>query len=820
MNAIASKLARLQTQYPWRFVTGAILILLVSAFPISQLGLNGDLKALLPANARSVVDIEAMSARFPSRQTFAMVVSSSDQAAMHRFTRELVPALEPLRDEGVVAIDWNISAYAELVEHNRGLYADLEDLEAIRDAMDLRRRYEMAQANPFEVWLDDDPGDALERLLDRLRGEAEEVRRDRYTQRYPDGFFQHPDGGSVVILMRTDIGGGDHERMLALIEHARRIIARQRPRGYAEDLRVDLAGGVLEMHEEQQALAGAAVLATSITLGLIMVAILVFFRRGRAVVILPLGLLPAIALTFASAELIVDYLNASSAFLSSIVIGNGINAHIMWLARYFETRRGGAPVEEAVEETHQSTFVATFTASMAAGVAYGSLVVTDFRAFRDFGIIGGIGMMLCWLAAMTFTPALAVLWDRWRPLPAAADRSRTSVYGRLLAWPLAFPRLVLAVSLALGVSGAFVVARWVEADPFEYDFRNMQSLRPEGPLQRANRRVGNSVDQTTGGGAIAVMTGSPADTPLVLEQLLAREINHKDLFFALRSVQDLLPADQTAKLPVLREIRRLGLALRPHVDESTRTELDRYLPADDLRVLTPEDLPETVSRPFRELDGTVGAMVYAEAHPWQSQSNGRYLLAWTEACRSARNRDGSPVAVAGAAPIVADLVAAITRDGPKAVAISFLATVLLILLTFRRMRDRALTLASHLIGIVWMVAALALLGMKINFLNFVALPITFGNGVDYSVNVMRRYQHERIAATEPTSAIRATVQHTGGAVLLCSLTTVIGYLALYASPNQGLNSFGIAMSISEVTCVTAALIALPAALRYRARHRR
>jgi len=814
MNERLDRLAAAQATRPWRFVIAAIAITVLSVPLVARLGLNGDLTALLPENAASVRDLRAMGERFPSRQTFAMVVWSDDAEAMHRFTRDLVPALEPLRERGVVAIDWNIAGYAELIEDHAALYADLDDLIAIRDAMDLRHRYEVAQANPFEVWLDDEPGDELERLLEQLREEAEDVRWDAYQVRYPDGFFQHPDGRSVVVLMRTDIGGGGHDDMLSLIDASRRIVDSLEPTSYAPDLRVQLAGGVLEMHEEQEALADAAVLATAITLVMVMVAILAFFRRGRAVVILPLALVAPMALTFGIAELLVDYLNASSAFLSAIVIGNGINPHIIWLARYFELRRGGEAVEPAIAKTHRSTAGATLTASLAAALAYGSLAVTDFRAFRDFGIIGGIGMVLCWIAALTLTPALCALWERRRPMPAQAAQVRTPLYGRLLAAAQRAPRAVLVATALLTVAAGLVVADWARTDPFEYDFRNLQSLRPEGPLQRANRRVGDSVDQTTGGGALAVMTASPADTPHVVDQLEARLEDDPELFNRLRTVQDLLPADQEAKLPVLRDIRRLGLAMRGALDEETRAEVDRVLPPEDPRPLAADDLPETIQRPFRELDGTVGAMVYAEAHPSQSQSDGRYLLAWTGAARSARNRDGSPVAVAGAAPIVADLVAAIQRDGPRAVAISFAATVLLLLVAFRRWRARGLTIASHLVGIVWMVGAMAALGMKINFLNFVALPITFGNGVDYGVNVMRRFLAEREAAPDAPTAIRAAVGQTGGAVLLCALTTVIGYLALYTSPNQAVNSFGAAMSISELTCGAAALLALPAALRY------
>ena len=50
---------------------------------------------------------------------------------------------------------------------------------------------------------------------------------------------------------------------------------------------------------------------------------------------------------------------------------------------------------------------------------------------------------------------------------------------------------------------------------------------------------------------------------------------------------------------------------------------------------------------------------------------------------------------------------------------------------------------------------------------------------------------------------------TGGAVALCSLTTIIGYFTLIIAKNQALVSFGWIAIIGEITCLTAALLFMP-----------
>jgi predicted RND superfamily exporter protein len=94
--------------------------------------------------------------------------------------------------------------------------------------------------------------------------------------------------------------------------------------------------------------------------------------------------------------------------------------------------------------------------------------------------------------------------------------------------------------------------------------------------------------------------------------------------------------------------------------------------------------------------------------------------------------------------------------------------------------------------------------VRVTFLNFIALPITFGIGAEYALNVLTRYREDR--------NIAQAVLSTGAAVALCSWTTIIGYGSLLAARNQALNGFGWMAILGEISCLMAAIIALPAAV--------
>ena len=272
--------------------------------------------------------------------------------------------------------------------------------------------------------------------------------------------------------------------------------------------------------------------------------------------------------------------------------------------------------------------------------------------------------------------------------------------------------------------------------------------------------------------------------------------------------------DQNKKLVALASIRKNIDAIQDYLSEDEKEAAKKNRPSADLKAVGVEDLPASVTAMFSDVHQKLGRALFVEHAKGNMPWDGRYMMVWAKAARAIDLEDGGRVAVAGNATVFADLVEAIWNDAPRAILLAFLATVLIVLVAFRSWQNRLLTIFTLLVGVLWMGSLMFGLGIKLNFLNLIAFPITFGNGVDYAVNVMRRFEGERDSGIGLNESVKRAVQGSGGAVILCSLTTIIGYLTLYASSNQALNSFGAAMAISEITCLAAAVVTLPAILLF------
>jgi predicted RND superfamily exporter protein len=158
---------------------------------------------------------------------------------------------------------------------------------------------------------------------------------------------------------------------------------------------------------------------------------------------------------------------------------------------------------------------------------------------------------------------------------------------------------------------------------------------------------------------------------------------------------------------------------------------------------------------------------------------------------------------AGENVVFADLLQNIEHEGPVTTLLSLAGVFLLVVIFFRTARASLLVIASLIAGVILMGGVGVLLGLKINFFNFIVFPITFGIAVDYGANVGSRIR-------ERGGDVLLSLAEVGPAVALCSWTSIIGYGSLLLSINRALQSFGWYAMVGEITSIICALVLLPA----------
>jgi hypothetical protein len=227
-----------------------------------------------------------------------------------------------------------------------------------------------------------------------------------------------------------------------------------------------------------------------------------------------------------------------------------------------------------------------------------------------------------------------------------------------------------------------------------------------------------------------------------------------------------------------------------------------------LRPLTADQIPDALVAGLREKDGSINKSVLVFPDLTGGTWDGARIGAFTEDLREAASADHD-ARVAGSLLLSSDLTRSMARDGPRASYLALGAALLICTLAFGSIRLSLFAMGSLLVGVGLMMGLIGWTTQRLNFANFVVLPITFGVGADYAINVLRRYQ------TEGTTRARNALAHTAAAVGLCSATTIIGFGSLLGAQNQGLFSFGVFAAMGEITTLGTATLTLPAWLAMR-----
>jgi predicted RND superfamily exporter protein len=740
-----------------------------------RLRLVTDLGELLPTDDPAVVATQQIQRRLGNVTALQIQIASPDRAANLRYAETIASALgrEPMAV--VERVAYHVRAEREYFATHWWLYLDAAELELVRDRLVREVRW---RKNPLLVEIDDD-AEALDALEARLRAKGKAL------DRFPDATFMSPDGTLVVVLAWPPEPVFHEHAGEALVARVEQLVREHRPATFHPQMRVVL-GGYYDGIEERRALESDLAWASIACLVLVSLVVALFFGRLRAVPLMAAPGLCGVAVAFAVGELAFGQLNASTAFLGSIILGSGINGAIVQLARCDEERRAGAELVAAIRTSVLATMRGTATAALAAAIAYGSLSLTSFRGFSQFGVIGALGMVASWLATIVVLPALVATFDR-------RDLARAR---RGFAFGAPFAAIATRAPRAVAIAGVLVTVGALAAlvpdlrDPFEYDLRRLRSVQGE-----ARKELGRRVDAIFGSLTPAILL---AETPAQAEEVAAivreRAARTPGVIGDVRTIANVRPARVEDKRVLIAEIRTLVAEALPELEGDDRDRLARWLPPESFG-----DVPDSLVRPFRGVTGEPAPAVIVLRAPELSFWNGRDLVRLAELIRTVTLADGTVVHAGGSSLVFAGMIESIARDGPLATLVS-LAGVALLVIVLVRSRGAVVVLASLVTGVIWMAGAAALAGVRVNFLNFIVLPLTFGIGVDYAVNVYLR------ARGDIARALRAT----GGAVALCSLTTTIGYASLLVADSQGLRSFGALAILGELACMLAALLVMPA----------
>ena len=557
------------------------------------------------------------------------------------------------------------------------------------------------------------------------------------------------------------------------------------------------------------------------TLSFVAIVLLYFFcyRRLAAILYSSVPLITGQCLSLAVAFIFLRQLNSATTGFTAMLMGLGTDFTIVMYARYIEERRHGCTMPEALQRMMGATAFGVFTGAITSAGTFYSMCITEYRGLRDFGFLVGSGILLCLVAILFLLPAMiawnesrrpheevrrrlylhsfgierAIDWSTRRPWPVLIGSALLTLAAGWLAWNVEFSDSVQDLR---SPSNRGVVTQEIISRKFGATFMPMMVLCRAGDLETliqrnrdANRRLDSLVADGTLRGYESILTYLP---PREDQEKVIRALNE-----GAGADFDLGRIERTFRA-ALRENGFREEVYEPYISTLSATlRPQRPVTLDDLRSA---GLGRFVDRYVRQAaDGTTKAVTYVfpAAESARRTAPPALMRAFEDA--------GPGVEITGINIASAELRRLFRRDAWRAVLLGLSVVTLLLWLDFRSVWLTLLANTQVLAGVIWMLAAMRLLDLKMNFINAFVTTMILGVGIDYGIHIIHRISQEGLSNREG-------LLETGKAVVMAALTNVAGFGTLGMSAYPGLASMGIVCAIGSVTCLITAITTLPALL--------
>jgi hopanoid biosynthesis associated RND transporter like protein HpnN len=660
---------------------------------------------------------------------------------------------------------------------------------------------------------------------------------NQLTEKFGNQYLLSEHGQVGFVLCKLKIDSSEMARGKQAITALRQIIDTTRRRH--PQVWVGLTGMPIIEYDEMQS-SQADMLWTGI-LSMAFVAIIFVAGYGGlrhallACVVLQLGM----AWSFGFVTLFIGHLNILSSAFGVVVIGQGIDFSIHYVASYLKLRRLGHRTAEALTMTARDVGPGVLMGAISTAAAFFAAGFTEFTGIAELGIIGGAGILLCVLATAVVLPPLIYLFDQNReslPVPELLPVAR---------WvrPLTrHPSLTVVSTLAITLLLTGGVA-WMRYD------HNLLNLQPANLESSAiERELFSRLDDSVW---FAV---SMCDTK---EDLLARKaqfeklpqvakteeiasllpksshrqqqqiaeihsrlldlpqrpapvsIDTRRLKREVARARQLLERDASYETPLQQQYAQISQAINFQSDEQLAAGLSMttaalathaIAPLRELREIsdpsppTLDDLPPQLTDRYLGEHGKYLIKVYAKGNIWDLDRLSHFV-------REVESVDprvtGHPVQTFYASQ---HMQQSYIWSGCYAL----VAVFLLLLLDFRNLWHTLLAMTPLCLGFTQMCGLIGWLNIPFNPANMIGLPLIMGIGVDEGAHLVHEMRRQRGRfKLEDSTAI---------AVILTSVTTMAGFGTLILSRHQGLRSMGQLLTLGVGLCLACTVLFLPALL--------
>ncbi|NBC40392.1 efflux RND transporter permease subunit [Corallococcus exiguus] len=780
---------------PWQVLLAVALVTVAAGFFASRLEFRGSFVELLPEGAPEVRDLTRVSEKAGGDGYLVIMAKGAAPEALKAYATEFQRRLEALPTVRYVEHHYDVAFF----RRHGLLLLPTAEVASLRQDLEARVRYERERASPLFVDLGTEEAPPT----------FEEIAKKHTPDTALPETLANKEGTEVYLMIKPSGTAGDLEfarNFVATVFDTGRKLAAEKYPGVTLEATGNFQNRIEEDAVMRGDLSNAGMLSALIAVGLILLAT----RRISALAVVGVPVMVGLVLTFAFAQGAIGHLNIVTGFLVAILIGLGIEYGVHLTMRYWEERER-LGVKEALTAAVRGTFSGALTSAFTNAAAFFVLVLAQFHAFQQFGLLAGVGVLMAVLSAYALGPSLLAIAERIRPFrrdaapgaQASAPAAAQSVE-RAPAPAKEWRRWPTGVIVAVALSVVGFAAYSVGIAPRLGFETNLRNLKGDSPASRLDDHITEQIGAPLNPAILSVDTLEQVrEVEAVIAQVKAKN-GANSVFLRTASLSDLVPSDVAGHEAEMGRIRTLLDGLPKSAQEDPRVKDLRGMV--DAKPYGLDQLPVEARRRFEALDGKgMFLLLFPSVSNYDTQDLNRWAGQLDEVIAGAKAK-GIDLAVLDSNRIAARIFSLVRMDGPF---ILWSAAVVVFLVIFASLRSfkRALLVAGPLfLGMTCLAGGMYLFDVQLNFINAVVLPNLLAIAVDNSVHLFHRYEEEG------PGSLGRVVRNTGFAAVVATLSNAAGYGALLVANHQGLRSIGQIALLGVVSTFLGTTVFFPAML--------
>lgn len=802
IDNIIKSYASFLSRFFWLILLLAMGVTYVALDHATRLKISTNLESLMPEDIHSVKNLNDVLDKAGSFSSAMVVIESPDATSALRFASAMQRKI--LREYSWVEAA-NYSEDFSIFEQHKLLYMETNELEELRTWVQERADYERQNVLselagiPVNVRLRSEPQFSgapppdLSEVIDDY-----EARHGPIEKRESERLFQTDNGEITLLVVWPKDTGTGLALSKQIIVDLRQAASELDPSSFHKDMHVEIGGRIYNRVVQFEAVINDVKSSAIWSFSLIGLLLTLYFRSLVRVLYLFIPLIMGIIWTLGLTQLVIGGLNLVTVFLVLIIFGLGIDFGIHNLSRYRESRAHGMDVAQSLFVIFRHTGAASIVAGLTTASGFYSLMITDFRAFNEFGFIAGTGIVLTFISMYMVLPSLLVLAEKigiYRVItPQGPTHERDERH---------FPFRKQIVTIAVIVAGVSVYFGMNVS--FENNFGKLEAEKSE-VHKSINENIAKVFPDGTDRAVLIVDTKEEVKAVLDYFEKYIAEDTETPTIRKVESYYSLVPDEinQAERLKVIQEMREL-LGDRVIEVEDQRLGEGNWQDYLDIETINPDDLPEGLRRIYTGVTGGDGYLIYI----FNSVTMHIAELAkqFSDDIREIKIGDKTYYP-ATESLIFVDMLALMKKDAAKAILAVTLVTFFATFLFFRSFVDTLIVLSPTLLGMLMLWGVMGIFNIKLSIFNMIILPTVIGIGVDNGIHIFHRYKEE-------TGDVITTLKTTGGAAGVTTITTMLGFAGMLSADMGGLKSLGILAVTGFATCLIASWTILPALLEMR-----